>query len=49
MTALVLQARIDSSRLPGKSLLPLNGKHLIFRVMEALGVLSVDAKVLACP
>jgi len=49
MTALVLQARIDSSRLHGKSLLPLNGKHLIFRVMEALGALSVDAKILACP
>ena len=49
MTALVLQARIDSSRLPGKSLLPLNGRHLIFRVMEALGALSVDAKILACP
>jgi len=49
MTALVLQARIDSSRLPGKTLLPLNGKHLIFRVMEALGALSVGAKILACP
>ena len=49
MTALVVQARIDSSRLHGKSLLPLNGRHLIFRVMEALGALSVGAKVLACP
>ena len=49
MTALILQARIDSSRLSGKSLLPLNGRHLIFRVMQALGALSVDAKVLACP
>jgi len=49
MTALVLQARIDSTRLHGKSLLPLNGKHLIFRVMEALGAISVGAKVLACP
>jgi spore coat polysaccharide biosynthesis protein SpsF len=49
VTALVLQARIDSSRLHGKSLLPLNGKHLIFRVMEALGALPVDAKILACP
>jgi spore coat polysaccharide biosynthesis protein SpsF len=49
MTALVLQARIDSSRLPGKSLFPLNGKHLVFRVMEALSGLSVDVKILACP
>ena len=49
MTALVIQARIDSSRLHGKSLLPLNGRHLIFRVMEALGVLPVEAKILACP
>ena len=49
MTALVLQARVDSSRLHGKSLLPLNGKHMIYRVMEALGALSVDAKILACP
>jgi len=49
MTALVLQARIDSSRLHGKSLLPLNGRHLIFRVMEALGALPVEAKILACP
>ena len=54
MTALVLQARIDSSRLPGKSLLPLGGKPLIFRVMEAFGFLSGEpfpweAKILACP
>jgi spore coat polysaccharide biosynthesis protein SpsF len=40
MTALILQARLDSSRLPGKSLLPLGGKPLIFRVMEAFGSVS---------
>jgi len=49
MTALVLQARIDSSRLPGKSLLPLEGMPLIFRVMEALSALPIEAKILACP
>jgi spore coat polysaccharide biosynthesis protein SpsF len=49
MTALVLQARLDSSRLPGKSMLPLGGEPLIFRVMEALGSLSCDLRVLACP
>ena len=46
MTALILQARLDSSRLPGKSMLPLGqsgfkdgacaGRPLIYRVMEAL-------------
>ena len=49
MIALILQARIDSSRLHGKSLLPLDGKQLIFRVMESLRPLPVDTKVLACP
>ena len=49
MTALVLQARLDSSRLPQKSLLPLGGRPLIFRVMEALGILSCEVKILACP
>ncbi|MDR2482685.1 MAG: spore coat protein, partial [Treponema sp.] len=49
MTALILQARLDSSRLPGKALLPLGGRPLIFRVMEALKTLPVDRHVLACP
>jgi spore coat polysaccharide biosynthesis protein SpsF (cytidylyltransferase family)/SAM-dependent methyltransferase/spore coat polysaccharide biosynthesis predicted glycosyltransferase SpsG len=49
MTALVLQGRIDSSRLAGKSLLPLGGKPLILRVMEALGELPWKLRVLACP
>jgi spore coat polysaccharide biosynthesis protein SpsF len=49
VTALILQARLDSSRLPQKSLLPLGGKPLIFRVMEALGSVNCEAKVLACP
>ena len=49
MTAIVLQARIDSTRLPGKSLLLLDGQPLIFRVMEALNQVPVDIRILACP
>ena len=49
MTALVLQARLDSLRLEKKCLLPLGGRPMILRVMEALQGLQVDAKILACP
>lgn len=49
MTAVVLQARLDSSRLPGKALLPLGGEPLLFRVMAALSSVSAEAHVLACP
>jgi spore coat polysaccharide biosynthesis protein SpsF len=49
MTAIILQARMDSRRLPGKSLLPLKGKALVFRVMEALNHVQADIRVLACP
>jgi spore coat polysaccharide biosynthesis protein SpsF len=49
MAAVILQARIDSSRLPGKSLLPLGGKPLIFRVMEALNRVPAQLRILACP
>ena len=49
MLAIVLQARLDSSRLPGKSLLSLDGKPLISRVMEALNHVPADIRVLACP
>ena len=49
MTAIVLQARIDSSRLPGKALLPLGGKPIILRVMEALNNVPASLRVLACP
>jgi spore coat polysaccharide biosynthesis protein SpsF len=47
--AVILQARMDSSRLPGKSLLPLGEKPLIFRVMEALNRVPAELRVLACP
>jgi spore coat polysaccharide biosynthesis protein SpsF len=49
MTALVLQARLDSARLPRKSLLPLEERPLVFRVMEALKQIPADVHVLACP
>jgi spore coat polysaccharide biosynthesis protein SpsF len=49
MTALILQARLDSSRLPRKAMLPLGGKPLLFRVMEALKNIHADIFVLACP
>ena len=49
MTALILQARLDSSRLPEKALLPLGGRPLILRVMQALTFIPCDARILACP
>ena len=49
MTGIILQARIDSTRLPGKSLLLLDGQPLIFRVMEALNQVPADIRILACP
>ena len=48
MLAIVLQARIDSSRLREKSILPLGGKPLILRVMEALNRVPAELRVLAC-
>ena len=47
--AIVLQARIDSSRLPEKSLLPLGDGAVISRVMEALNSVPALLRVLACP
>ena len=49
MHAVILQARLDSSRLPGKTMLPLGGKPLIFRVMEALNKIPANLRILACP
>jgi len=49
LTAIVLQARVDSSRLPGKALLPLDGKPVVVRVMEALNNVPADLRILACP
>jgi spore coat polysaccharide biosynthesis protein SpsF len=49
MTAVILQARLDSARLPQKCLLPLGGRPLIFRVMKALSFVNCELKILACP
>jgi spore coat polysaccharide biosynthesis protein SpsF len=49
MTAVVLQARLDSTRLPGKSLLPLGAAPLVLAVMEALRAVPADCYILACP
>jgi spore coat polysaccharide biosynthesis protein SpsF len=48
-TIIILQARLDSTRLPNKALLPLGGEPIIARAMEALNVAPADARVLACP
>jgi spore coat polysaccharide biosynthesis protein SpsF len=49
MTAVVLQARLDSSRLPHKALFPLDGEPILLRVMEALKGVVCDKHILACP
>jgi len=49
LSAIILQARFDSSRLPGKALLPLGEKPLISRVMEALNFIPASIRILACP
>jgi len=49
LTAIILQARLDSSRLPEKALLPINGKPLVLRVMESLNHIRADLRILACP
>lgn len=48
MTAIVIQARLDSTRLPRKALLDLGGKPLVARAMESMRLVSADAYVLAC-
>lgn len=45
----IVQARLDSSRLPKKALLPLGGEPLLMRVLEALRCIPADAYILACP
>jgi spore coat polysaccharide biosynthesis protein SpsF len=49
VTALILQGRLDSSRLPNKALLPLGEEPMIRRVMEALKTVAADLHILACP
>jgi spore coat polysaccharide biosynthesis protein SpsF len=47
--AVILQARLDSTRLPQKALLDLGGEPLIVRVMQALKNVRADMHVIACP
>ena len=46
MTGVFLQARLDSSRLPGKALMLLRGKALTLHAMESLKKIPVDFHVL---
>lgn len=48
VTAVVLQARINSTRLPRKALLDLDGKPVLLRVMETLRHVPADVYVVAC-
>jgi len=48
LTGIVLQARLDSTRLPEKALFLLDGKPLIYRVMEAINHVPADLRILAC-
>lgn len=47
MTALVLQARLGSQRLPGKALLDLGGRPVLARCLEALQAVEADLRVVA--
>ena len=47
-TGIVLQMRLDSSRLPRKALLPLGSGTLASTVMQCLRHLKVDEYILAC-
>jgi len=47
---LIIQARMSSIRLPGKSMMPLAGKPLVFRMVERLkNCKKIDEIVLAVP
>jgi spore coat polysaccharide biosynthesis protein SpsF len=46
----VIQARVGSTRLPGKSLMPLAGKEMVFRILERIKRSKlIDEIVLAIP
>ena len=46
----IIQARMGSTRLPGKSLMPLAGKPLVYRVLERIiPARNIDQVVLAIP
>ena len=43
MTAVVMQARMGSTRLPAKSLLPLGGSTIVGQTMARLALVPADA------
>jgi spore coat polysaccharide biosynthesis protein SpsF len=49
ISGVILQARLSSTRLPGKALMELCGERLLYRVMEALNRVDAALRVLACP
>ncbi len=48
MIALIVQARLSSTRLPNKALLPFGNSCLLDFVLKNLARLKVDKKILAC-
>ena len=48
--SLIIQARIGSKRLPGKTLMPLAGKPLIYRIIERVKKCkAINNLILAIP
>jgi spore coat polysaccharide biosynthesis protein SpsF (cytidylyltransferase family)/2-polyprenyl-3-methyl-5-hydroxy-6-metoxy-1,4-benzoquinol methylase len=48
MTAVIVQCRLSSTRLPQKALLPLGGKPLLRWTLDAMRQVPVDVYILAC-
>ena len=49
-SGVIIQARINSERLPGKILMPLNGEPILFRVIERCQEIeNIDKIVIAIP
>jgi len=47
LTAIILQARVGSTRLPGKALLPLGDSTLLGQAMRRLALVPADLRILA--